>query len=316
MALCAVLLCSLALPAQATFRLYLAPDGRDDRDGRSEATAIRSLARADELLHRYDPQDEVEVLIAPGTYYRQQVSWTYLNGRRISFRPTPGATARPVFDGRGEGTWFQHRSIGESKLDFRYLTVTRYWLGLDLGGDWTDPDRWNGGNEVRGMRFLRIGSRYLQPPQPYSYAALRLGNSRSNLIVGNHFEYIENLDEHSGFIHAIYAAHYSSANRIEGNRFFRVNGDAVRTRDAADGNVLVGNTFDRAGKQAAYSDWYVPPERQPSQPECPSVLNRFDDNRVLGGYYGSMRTTWAFGDDDACGPSGDPRIVESGTVSN
>ena len=306
-----------APPAQAVFRLYLAPDGDDARDGRSAATAIRSLARADALLHRHAPREDVEVRIAPGTYRGQQVVWTYLNGYRISFLPTPGATARPVFDGGGAaGTWFELRSAaGASKLLFRYLTISNYWLGIDLVGDRNDlAGGWNGYNELRSLRFVRIGGLYGIGPAPYSYAAVRMINSRRNGLYDNHFESIRNPAEYSGYLHAVYVAHGSGANRIERNRFVAVNGDAIRTRDGADGNWIVGNAFDRAGKRAAYSDWYCIERCTLPRPECPSAGNVFRDNRVGGGYYGAIASTLSFGADDACGALGEPRLIESGTV--
>ncbi|WP_363798990.1 right-handed parallel beta-helix repeat-containing protein [Lysobacter firmicutimachus] len=304
-------------PAQAVFRLYLAADGDDARDGRSAATAIRTLARANRLLQAHAPREDIEIRIAPGTYRGQQVLWTYLNGHRISFLPTPGAGARPVFDGGGSaGTWFELRSAaGASKLQFRYLTVTNYWLGIDLVGDRNDlAGGWNGYNEVRNLRFVRIGGRYGAGPAPYSYAAVRLINSRYNGLYDNHFESIENPGEYSGYLHAIYLAHGASANRIERNRFVAVNGDAIRTRDGADANRMADNVFDRAGKRAAYSDWYCIERCTLPRPECPSAGNVFRDNRVGDGYYGAVSSTLLFGADDACGALAEPRLIESGTV--
>ncbi|WP_249040962.1 right-handed parallel beta-helix repeat-containing protein [Marilutibacter maris] len=311
MVLGTLLLCALPGSVQAAFRLYLSADGDDARDGRRAATAIRTLSRADRLLHRYSPKEEVEILIAPGLYLDQQVRWTYLNGYRISFMPMPDASGRAVFDGRGDGTWFQLRSgSGASKLRFRGLTVTRYWLGIDLVGDRDDPGRWNAGNELDGMHFLRIGNKYPSTGGRYSYAAVRLVNSRSNLIVGNVFEKIENVEARSGYVHAIYAAHHSRWNRIENNAFIDVSGDAIRTRDASNGNRIIGNSFVRAGKYAAYSDWFCTRNCGLFRHECPSVSNVFRDNRVQDGYHGALAATRAFGPDDACGAPGQARIIE------
>ncbi|WP_369977059.1 right-handed parallel beta-helix repeat-containing protein [Xanthomonas bundabergensis] len=293
-----------------TFRLYLAPDGDDSAAGTSAATALQTLDAAQQRLQAQSPKTEVEIVVAAGTYLGQSVRWTFRNGAPLRIVAAPGAATMPHFDGRGGGTWFTLRGGGNQRtqLQFVGLEVSDYWMALDLGSSNAAADG-NAGNEIRGMRFTRIGGIHGQGDPAYSYAAIRLQNSRDNVIAGNQFSAIENSKETSGYIHALYLARHSTGNTVEDNSFIDVNGDAVRTRDASDATQVRGNQFVRAGKYAAFSDWF-----DPEQGECPSQGGRFVDNTVGAGYYGAIPATATTGADDACGALGTPRIVESGTV--
>ncbi|MCC4594182.1 right-handed parallel beta-helix repeat-containing protein [Xanthomonas campestris pv. phormiicola] len=307
------LLLATAGAAQAqTFRLYLAPDGDDAAAGTSAATALHSLAAAQQRLQAQSPTTEVEIVVAPGTYLGQSVRWTFRNGAplRIAAAAAAGAATMPLFDGRGGGTWFTLRGGGNQRtqLQFVGLEVSNYWMALDLGSGNAAADG-NAGNAIRGMRFTRIGGIHGRGDPAYSYAAIRLQNSRDNVIADNQFSAIDNSKETSGYIHALYLARHSTGNTVEGNSFTDVNGDVVRTRDASDGTMVRGNHFVRAGKYAAFSDWF-----DPDQHECPSRGGRFVDNTVGAGYYGAIPATATTGADDACGALNTPRIVESGTV--
>jgi len=308
------LLLAMAGAAQAqTYRLYLAPDGDDTAAGTSATTALQTLATAQKRLQAQPPppQTTVEIVVAPGTYVGQSVRWTYRNaGAPLRIIAAPGAATMPHFDGRGGGTWFTLRGGGNqsTQLQFVGLEVSDYWMAMDLGSSNAAADG-NAGNEIRGMRFTRIGGIHGQGSPAYSYAAIRLQNSRDNLIVGNQFSAIENSKETSGYLHALYLARHSTGNVVKDNSFTDVNGDVVRTRDASDATEVRGNRFVRAGKYAAFSDWF-----SVDQGECPSQGGRFLDNTVGAGYYGAIPATATTGADDACGALATPRIVESGTV--
>ena len=293
-----------------TFRLYLAPDGDDAAVGTSAATALKTLNAAQQRLLAQPPPAAVEIVVAPGIYLGQSVRWTFRNGAPLRIVAASGASTMPHFDGRGGGTWFTLRGGGNQRtqLQFVGLEVSDYWMAMDLGSSNAAADG-NAGNEIRGMRFVRIGGIHGQGDPAYSYAAIRLQNSRDNVIADNQFSAIENSKETSGYIHALYLARHSTGNTVEGNSFTDVNGDVVRTRDASDETVVRGNHFVRAGKYAAFSDWF-----DPDQGECPSQGGRFVDNTVGAGYYGAIPATATTGADDACGALGTPRIVESGTV--
>ncbi|MBB5768872.1 NosD domain-containing protein [Xanthomonas euroxanthea] len=292
------------------YRLYLAPDGNDAAAGTSAATALRSLAAAQQRLLEQRPGGAVDVVIAAGTYLRQSVQWTFTNGAPIRFIAAPDAAAPPWFDGRGGATWFTLKGGGDAatRLTFAGLKVSNYWMAMDLGSSKRSADG-NSGNVIRNMTFERIGGIHGSSSEAaYSFAAIRLQNSRDNRIERNRFVSIENDTRTSGFVHAIYLARHSSGNRIEGNTFTEVNGDAVRTRDASDNTYVATNRFVRAGKYAAFSDWIKP------DGECPSQGGQFVDNTVGAGYYGAIAATRTSGADDACGALKQPRIQECGTL--
>ncbi|AKK69028.1 DUF1565 domain-containing protein [Xanthomonas translucens] len=304
-----VLLAASAVHAQ-TFRLYLAPDGNDAAAGTSAASALKTLSAAHQRLLAQPPPATVEIVVAPGTYLRQSVRWTFRNGAPLRIVAAAGARTMPHFDGRGGGTWFTLRGGGNQRTQLQVvgLEVSDYWMAMDLGGSNAAADG-NAANTIRGMRFTRIGGLHGQGDPAYSYAAIRLQNSRDNVIAGNQFSAIENSKDTSGYLHALYLARHSTGNTVEGNSFTDVNGDVVRTRDASDDTIVRGNRFVRAGKYAAFSDWF-----DPEQGECPSQGGRFVDNTVGAGYYGAIPATATTGADDACGALGTPRIVERGTV--
>lgn len=308
-----LLLLAAVLPAAAhaqTYRLYLAPDGNDAAAGTSATTALRSLAAAQQRLLEQRPSGAVDVVIAAGTYLRQSVQWTFTNGAPIRFIAASDAAAPPWFDGRGGATWFTLKGGGDAatRLTFTGLKVSNYWMAMDLGSSKRSADG-NSGNIIRNMTFERIGGIHGSSSEAaYSFAAIRLQNSRDNRIERNRFVSIENDTRTSGFVHAIYLARHSSGNRIEGNTFTDVNGDAVRTRDASDNTYVAANRFVRAGKYAAFSDWIKP------DGECPSQGGQFVDNTVGTGYYGTIAATRTSGADDACGALKQARIEERGTV--
>jgi hypothetical protein len=311
--------------AQAT-TLYLSPSGSDSNTGATSATALKTLKGVLARVKADAPPDAVNIVVAEGTYVGQSVIWTYFNGQAITFAPPAGATTKPVFDGGGADlSWFTMEDSTDAavptNLHFIGLTVANYWLGLDLG---RDKAAGNSGNEVRDMLFERIGGYYSSGP-PMGYAALRLRNSSGNTITGNSFHGVKNSDiadsdgdgvneDLTGYIHAIYAAHNAHDNIISDNYFSQVSGDAVRTRNGSDNNLIEGNRFVAAGKYSAYSDWIAE-----TGDECPSQNNRFKDNTVGDGYFGPFEdgyVTHAYGPDDRCSGTGTPpvRIIETGTI--
>ncbi|KAI1200996.1 pectin lyase fold/virulence factor [Nemania serpens] len=319
--LCRVLALGPAL-VSAT-RLYMSPSGSDSNTGTSAARALKTLGGVLDKVKAAKPADAVDIVVAEGTFLSQSVVWTYFNGQPITFAPPANAATKPVFDGEGSGlTWF---TMGDSasaatptNLHFVGLKVTNYWLGLDLGRNKAPGNSYN---EVRGMLFERIGGFYTHGlPSPKGYAALRLQRSSNNTITGNRFHGVKNSDadadegDLTSYIHAVYAAHGARGNVVADNEFNQVTGDAVRTRDGSDDNLIEGNRFVTAGKYSAYSDWI-----DDAGAECPSHGNRFRDNTVGDGYFGPFKAgfvTHTYGPDDRCSDGGPlpARIVETGTV--
>ncbi|GAP83185.1 putative exported protein [Rosellinia necatrix] len=328
--LCGALALALAPALVPATTLYMSPGGSDSNTGASAASALKTLKGVLARVAAAKPADAVDVVVGEGTFLGQSVTWTYFNGRPITFAAAAGAKTKPVFDGEGTGlTWFTMADAAAStsasasasppttNLRFIGLTVTNYWLALDLGRDKAPG---NGGNEVRGMLFERIGAFYTRgQPSAKGFAALRLRRSSNNTIAGNRFHGVKNAaspEDLTGYIHAVYAAHGSRGNVVADNDFSQVTGDAVRTRDGSDGNLVARNRFAAAGKYSAYSDWVAD-----DGDECPSRGNRFQDNTVGDGYFGPFKpgfVTHTYGPDDRCvdggAPPPPPRIVESGTV--
>ncbi|KAI1424985.1 pectin lyase fold/virulence factor [Xylaria sp. FL1777] len=326
--MCGIL--AMCPPLVSATTLYMSPSGSDNNSGASATNALKTLKGVLAKVTATKPADAVDIVVAEGTFASQSVTWTYFNGQPITFAPATGAATKPVFDGEGSGlTWF---TMGDSadatvptNLHFIGLAVTNYWLGLDLGRDKAPG---NSFNSVRDMLFERVGALYTHGlPNPKGYAALRLRQSSNNTIAGNRFHGVKNSDaadsdgdgvkeDLTGYIHAIYAAHNARGNIITDNEFNQVTGDAVRTRDGSDDNLIEGNRFITAGKYSAYSDWIAD-----TGDECPSRGNRFKDNTVADGYFGPFKTgfvTHVYGPDDRCSDGNGgllpPRIVETGTV--
>ncbi|KAI0191061.1 pectin lyase fold/virulence factor [Astrocystis sublimbata] len=312
----------------AATTLYMSPSGSDSNTGTSATKALGTLEGVLAKVQASKPADAVKIVVSEGTYAKQSVTWNYFNGEPITFTPPSGAKTKPIFDGQGTGlTWFTMADSANASvptnLRFNGLTVTNYWLGLDLGRDKAPG---NSFNQVRNMLFERVGAFYTHNlPNAKGYAALRLRQSSNNTISGNRFHGVKNSnaadsdgdgkDENlTGYIHAIYAAHKSRGNVIKDNEFNQVTGDAVRTRDGSDNNLIEGNRFITAGKYSAYSDWIAD-----TGSECPSFGNRFNKNTVGDGYFGPFKagyTTHTYGPDDRCSNGATPpkRIIESNTV--
>ena len=301
----------------AVLKLYMSPTGNDAWSGLSEVEAVGTLARVHAVLKALAPVDVVEVHIATGLYLGQTVQWTFCNGRPITFTPLNFGNQRPVFDGQGADIWFGlSASAGaDTNLRFRYLKVQNYNNAITFKGNRNDPNGWNGGNELYGMYFYRIGGRYSRDGS--STSAVGFQNSRNNRVVNSHFINVENFDASAGAIHALYVAHYSSGNIIERNRFADINGDPVKTRDASNDNRVVSNEFYRTGRDAFYLDAFCEasrPDCTKRSPECPSVGNEFRYNNLHGGYYGGVATFKFGGSSAACGPLPAPRLRTSGNV--
>jgi hypothetical protein len=276
--------------ADEPLRLLLSPRGDDAHDGLSLDTPILSIARAQEILYERLPEGgrDVELRIAPGTYYNQHVVWTFtMPDHSIRFMPLFDDGNHPRFDGGDSGeTWFvlRHSEGQATNLVFQDLHVRNYWMGISLEGKREVPETSNSFNRIEGCIFERIGN-LSAPDRKPSYAAVRFINSDYNLVANCHFIDIINTRD-CGLLHALYLAHYSHHNLILRNRIENNCGDPIRVRDFSNENVIRENHIIRSGVTAAYTEWYCDHDRLDSctkqNPECPSWGNRFIDNILSG----------------------------------
>jgi hypothetical protein len=279
--------------------VYMDPAGSDTNDGATPATAVASLAGAEQVILAA-PVDEVEVRIAyaGGTpYVAPQHNWTTF-GRRITFLPddyhyTGGFASiagRPVFEGAGVDGWWLKPALpvghpgSDVGLRFYYLTVRGYGSGgLLLHGGYELVDGFRvpragglNGNTVHGCRFERMGS--LHADGEFGFAGVDLVNSSNNLVRACWFIDLENTPATASHIHGLYLAHGANGNEVLNNRFEGITGSPLRCRNRSSFNRFDGNTFDRCGgptdaHYVEWSDWRDTVER-----ECPCDGNEYRNN--------------------------------------
>ncbi|HEY7484416.1 MAG TPA: right-handed parallel beta-helix repeat-containing protein [Streptosporangiaceae bacterium] len=289
----------------AVLRVYVDPQGSDLNNGAAPERAVRSLAAAQRVIAAARPSTDVEVRIKQGTYVAAPLEWsTYVPGRTIAFLPSDyqvgaseGLSGRPVFQGNGNnGFWFRAvRQPGNARLAFYFLRAERYSAGaIAFDGGSEAGGQQTGNNVVYGMAFRNLGSKHAGG---IGYGAVDLINSQNNVIQRNSFEYLENLGDASeeALVHGVYLSHHSSDNLIRDNRFRRISGDPIRTRDGSSGNKVFGNTFERTGSNAYFSDWFsadASTQQRTGAAECASRSNTFYDNILISGYRGPVEAWW------------------------
>jgi hypothetical protein len=294
--------------APGVFRVYLDPTGSDANDGRSPTSAVQSLAQVQRVIAAARPASDVEVRIKQGTYVASPLEWTtYVPGRSITFLPidydygegVTGFAGRPIFRGNGSaGFWFRATlpsgdSGGDTRLRFYYLQVERYSSGgimfdggtaESVAGLMRSRTAGMNGNTVYGMHFRLIGSKHV--PSGVGFGALDLVNARNNVIQLNQFAQIENRSAsgEAELVHGVYMAHHSSGNKVRDNRFTKVSGDPIRTRNKSGDNQIFRNIFVRSGFKAFFSDWFISAAKSHQTRECESRGNSFYANKLISGY--------------------------------
>lgn len=314
-----VIVSVLAGCSQPVYRLYVSPQGDDARSGLSPQQAIASLSHAHELVLQAQPNTAIDVVVGAGVYHHQAVRWTYTNGYPITIGARDDVAQKPIFDGGGKThTWFtlHNHSAQLSHVMLRNLQIQYYHTGISLQGDRDNPLGFNGANELHGMRFINIGG--LFTTFGYSNAAVRLVNSRDNVISDCEFTNILNESAGASAIHGVYIAHYSSGNQIRDNRFSHINGDPIKVRDRSNANIIADNRFEQTGKRAYYQGWYCNKATRndctKADRECPSQGNVFRDNTLLGGFEKEIPVSIIRDADDACGVLSQLRLQHSGNV--
>lgn len=275
------------LPSRLT--LYVSPTGDDSKDGLSQGSSIKTLARAQSVVKSKLSLGYKEFLIriSGGTYRAESVVWTVTS--KDSTIRLYGEKGKSVYDGGGvtESFFILKSDSGErTNISIENLTIRNYWEAISFKGSRGDLSRgYNSHNQIKNCRFERIGGAFFKKDTSKdAYAVVRLVNSDHNILSGNSFAQIRNLKE-PVLLHSFYIAHGSSNNIIERNKFLPQPGDPLRLRDYSNNNIIRFNVFENAGT-SAYSEWYCEKAKftvcTSSEPECPSWENWFQRNTIRG----------------------------------
>jgi len=285
--------------------IYLDPQGSDASDGLTEDRPVASLQKALQIAESISDKEvsALRIAVAPGEYKGQAAKARgNVAGLEMVLTSTDPTRPRPRFDGdRKGGTWLDIRSATGTRTNYKIsgLEITNYETAINFAGDRNHRERSNGGNEIRNNVFANIGQ-IARADAPPSTAAVRLVNSDDNVIASNHFIHIVNPARCAG-LHSIYVAHDSTGNVIEDNVFEDSCGDAVRFRDGSHSNLVRGNNFIDAWDKAPVTDWYCDSEKRADctkpTPECPSLNNVLDNNRVVSRKLKPAPPFLSFGED-------------------
>ena len=217
--------------------IYLAPAGKDSSDGLKAAKPVATLDRAVALALAQSARtgEAMTVQVARGSYRGQTL---VLDGKQLvaplTITGTSTETAQyPSFFGDSRATWLRvNAKAGRATgLTISRLRIARYATAISLNGDRNSPDTFNSGTVIRNNVFNKIGSMTQTTDSP-STAAIRLVNSRDNIIAQNYFHTTRNRTaQDCSLLHPIYVAHYSSGNHITGNTIQDFCGDGIKLRD-------------------------------------------------------------------------------------
>lgn len=318
--LLSVLLCLSGLAAATEAVVFVAPGGNDKSSGRSESEAMQSLQDAVKRVLALPAEQHTarRVVVLQGSYLAQVVAIDKLPDT-LPLVISAARGERPVFDGNGRGGAWLALNVAAGKptrLTIEGLEVRNYVTAISFNGDRSSIENFNSENVVRNNVFRNIGQVALPSGKP-STAGIRLVNSRSNQIVKNQFLNIRNLTS-CGLLHAIYIAHNSSNNLIEGNTFDGGCGATVKTRDASNSNQIVNNRFLDQSEWLfldRYCDKDARDDCTKETSECPSWGNRVSDNTASGlGPRARKTPIAALGPDNPTGcpiPGGRPERVNA-----
>jgi hypothetical protein len=308
-----------AQPGRQTAAIYISPTGDDAAAGTSPAKAVRTIARAQEVLKALDVRSgsQVSIRYLPGRHFNQSVDWDYAReGVTVAIEPDDTVPSSATIDGSlnpGRNSYFLRLGYaGEGTvrtgLTVRGLTVENYCEGISLG-DWKTQGV-TSGTTIDGNWFNRIGSAYQAAgpgakPDGNCVAGIRLQRAVGNTISNNRFTHIVNIDSRAtlaakygpGLLHAIYISSQSSDNLVKGNSFSQFTGSPVRIRDRSNNIIVSQNSFSDPiyasvrSKRVLYaiSQWYCN-EGSPAcltkaergHLECPSENIQMTDNKLAG----------------------------------
>ncbi len=287
----------------SVFRVFLAlaeSGGDDGNAGTDKDHPIATLRRALAVVAGAMPAMDTEVLMAPGTYYDQDIVWTYTSAvYAITFKPlVAGSTV--VFDGctngsadyanncpdhtahaDGDGHFFLlgSHSAGDTNLRFEDLEIRHYRNGIRFANGASARNR------IANCYIHHIGNGWA-PNLSYAaapgYGAVRSRNSSYNEFVGNRFSHIENVpgscEVCAGHMHSYYLADSSDHNAFDDETHEYVSGGPIRFRNYSNHNVVRNSTFVAGGlDKGAVSDFY-----SETDGECPCYDIQLQGNKVYG----------------------------------
>jgi len=266
--------------------IFLSPSGKDTNDGRAISRPFATLQRAlDQATEQASEGSEIVVQIQPGRYIGQSAV-TLARPDGVSIKITSASKNRPEFvgDPARKLTWLHLKSASgqPTRLTISGLLIRGYAMAISLEGDRNNARASNSKNTIQNNFFKDIGSGP-DAGKNISTAAIRLVNSKSNLIANNQFEDIRNAEDCS-VLHAIYAAHFSSNNVIRNNRFSNLCGSAIKLRDRSNFNTIENNLFNRLQSVPAVEEWFCDKSaRQDCTKrlgECPSTGTHLLNNKL------------------------------------
>ncbi len=274
---------SITYPPKS-LKIYLNPIGSDENDGLSLDSPVLTLVKAQSIAKKLitTRDKNVEILIAPGTYYGQRVEWSFsMPYHTVAFKPLDKDASLPIFDGFNSSLnrnislaiKITTRAKGEkTNIHIKNLVFQNYKGTISFSGNREKLQSSSSYNTIEGCYFKNTGIE--------AYSVIGIVNSSHNKIVDNHFENILN----NPLLHAIYIAHNSSRNIISHNSFNNCDGDPIRVRDNSNYNIISDNTFTECGYQAAVSEWFCDKDAisycTKTSAECPSHNNLVSNNNI------------------------------------
>ena len=293
-----------AAPAGA-LTIYLGPAGSDDANGATPDAALATLQAA--LAHAGQAWQtgagDVVIEVGDGTYIGQKMVTTGAGeGKRLTIRRNANSKTHPVFEGAGSAaTWLtvNSRAGQPANLTIIGLKVKNYLSAVSLNGSRDDDKRSVNHVAIQDNIFDAIGQSSVELGAP-SFAAVRMVNGDANLIAGNLFTNIRNV-QRCALLHAVYMAHGSTGNTIQHNRFENGCGDALRFRDGSNNNLVKNNSFKDSWAFAPISDWYCDADARDDctkeTNECPSFNNVLEANTMLAEKLPGQNLSKVFGGD-------------------
>lgn len=299
--------------------IYISPEGVDSADGSRADLAVKSLDRVRSIFESSDnigSSDIVDVIFMPGKYRGLSVVWdVFKAGVSINFRPYKNGDKVIIDGGGSSGKFFVFRlnkeivnaGLLETNISFKRIHLMNYCEGISFG-DWkSDVAVTN--NKIEGVIFQNIGSKYdpvrvvvggVVIPNGSCVAAVRLQNSRKNILLKNKFINIENLPQRQTkagkygplLMHSIYLSDDASDNIIRENQFRNFTGSPIRIRNRSDRTRVVDNKFEQpiyayisnsGYVMKAVSQWYCNQEVKECidrDSECPSLGTILSGNSI------------------------------------